>query len=128
MYENILHKMDHSAKMMNQRNKWYFDDYKVIKVFGRNKRIAFQRKGRYVRGVTITEESFRNLEDASIMPTFRKEIEKDTYIYNIGNRIQIVKYCLTKDVQRCEGGFFNFTPKEWQYFWNTLRPKIISHL
>lgn len=133
MYENILHKMIHDnhgcfTKMMDGKNKWYFDNCKWIKVFGENKRIAFQRKGHNVRGVTITEDSFRNLEDVSITPTFRREIEKNTWIYNNGNWIQIVKYCTSKDTTRCEGGFFNLTPKEWQYFWNTMRPKIINYL
>lgn len=133
MYKNILHKMTHHnrgcfTKVMDDKNKWYFDNCKLIKVFGKNKRIAFQRKGHHVRGVTITEDSFRNLEDVSIIPSFRKEIEKDTCIYNIGSRIQIVKYCMSKDECRCEGGFFNFTPKEWYYFWNTMRPKIMNYL
>ena len=112
----------------SEKNKWYFDDYKVIKVFGKNDRVAFQRKGRYARGVTISKDAFRKLTDVSITPNYRLEIEKNTFIYNLGKRIQLIKYCLMKDMQRCEGGFFNFTEKEWQYFWNTLQPKILAHL
>ena len=116
------------AKARNNVNKWYFDEYKVIKILESSNRIAFQRKGRYVRGVTISEDAFRNLSDVSIVPTSRQEIEKNTYIFNLGSRIQIIKYCFSRDGKRCEGGFFNFTPKEWQYFWISMRPKVINYL
>lgn len=119
---------ERTARSRNNGNKWYFDDYKVIKVLESSRRIAFQRKGRYVRGVTISEDAFRRLTDVTILPTTREEIEKNTFIFNLGGRIQIIKYCYSRDGKRCEGGFFNFTPKEWQYFWITMRPKVTSYL
>ena len=42
-------------------NKWYFEDYKLIKVFGVDDRIAFQRKGnKYTRGVSLSKDAFLN--------------------------------------------------------------------
>ena len=110
-------------------NKWYFEDYKLIKVFGADDRIAFQRKGnKYTRGVTLSKDAFLKLVDVSITPGMTMELESNLVLRNLGKRIQMIKYCLTRDMKKCDGGFFYFTLSEWQYFWNKLRPEILERL
>ena len=111
------------------RNKWYFNDYKLIKVFGMNDRIAFQRKSnKYTRGVSLSKDAFLKMVDVSIMPGMKLELEPNVVLSNLGKRIHLIKYCLTRDMKKCDGGFFYFTPSEWQYFFNTLRPEILERL
>ena len=120
--------MDSYAKIVKNEGKWSFDSYKIVKVLPRNGRIAFQRKGgKYMRGLSISKDAFLKMEDITIIPDMRLELEPNVWLINYGNRIHLVKYCLTKDEKRCDGGFFYFTPKEWIYFWNELRRKIIDH-
>ena len=110
-------------------NKWYFNDYKLIKVFGTNDRIAFHRKGNhYTRGVTLSKDAFLNIIDVTITPGMKVELEPNVFLSNLGKRIQLIKYCLTRDNKRCDGGFFYFTLSEWQYFLNKLRPAIMERL
>ena len=110
-------------------NKWYFEDYKLIKVFGVDDRIAFQRKGnKYTRGVTLSKDAFLKLVDVSISPGMTMELESNVVLRNLGKRIQMIKYCLTRDMKKCDGGFFYFTLSEWQYFWNKLRPEMLERL
>lgn len=110
-------------------NKWYFEDYKLIKVFGVDDRIAFQRKGnKYTRGVTLSKDAFLKLVDVSISPGMTMELESNVVLRNLGKRIQMIKYCLTRDMKKCDGGFFYLTLSEWQYFWNKLRPEILERL
>ena len=110
-------------------NKWYFNDYKLIKVFGMDDRIAFQRKGnKYRRGVTLSKDAFRKLVDVSIVPGMQLELGPNLILSNLGKRIQLIKYCFTRDMKRCDGGFFYFTLSEWQYFFNKLRPEILERL
>lgn len=110
-------------------NKWYFEDCKLIKLFGANDRIAFQRKGnKYVRGVTLSKDAFLKMVDVSITPGMTMELEPNIVLRNLGKRIQMIKYCLTRDMKKCDGGFFYFTLSEWQYFWNKLRPEILERL
>ena len=116
------------SKSDNDRWKWYFDDYKLVKIFGKDHRITFQRKGKYTRGITISKEAFKKMMDVSITPTAQLELEKNVFLKNLGNRIQLIKYCLTRDAKRCEGGFFYFTNKEWQQFVLKLRPQILEAL
>ena len=109
--------------------KWLFDSYKVIKIFGPTDRIAFQRKhSKYTRGLSISKDAFLKMEDVTITPGMRIELERNVWLSNYGNQIHMVKYCLTRDNKRCDGGFFSFTPKEWAYFWNTLRVAILREL
>ena len=110
-------------------NKWYFTDYKLIKVFGKDNRIAFQRKGvHYTRGVTLSKNAFLNMVDVTIVAGMKLELEPNLVLCNLGKRIQLIKYCLTRDMKKCDGGFFYFTLSEWQYFWNKLRPTILERL
>ena len=111
------------------RNKWYFSDYKLIKVFGKDDRIGFQRKGnKYTRGVTLSRDAFHKIEDVTITPGMKMELEPNVVLSNLGKRIQLIKYCLTRDMKKCDGGFFYFTLSEWQYFLNKLRPAILEQL
>ena len=108
----------------DKRFKWAFDDYKVVKIIQTSQRVTFQRKGKYTRGITISKEAFYKMDDVTLTPGLHMELEPNVVLINYGNRISLVKYCMTKDDKRCEGGFFNFTTKEWLYFWNDLRGKL----
>ena len=126
--EQLLHvRMTTTMTSIVNTRKWYFDNYKVIKMIGVN-RIAFQRKGKYTRGCTITVDGFDKMEDVSIVPSMKMELENNVVLSNQGKFIQLVKYCMTRDGKRCEGGLFNFILKEWQYYWNVLRVKIRKQL
>ena len=118
----------HIPAESTNKSKWYFDDVKCVKLFGRDNRIAFQRKGKYTRGCTITKEAFQAMEDVSLTPNMKLELDENILLINYGNRIHLIKYCMTSDAKRCQGGFFHFTPKEWQYFWKTMRSKINGKL
>ena len=92
-------------------------------------RIAFQRKGnKYTRGVTLSKNAFLKLVDVSIIPGMKLELEPNVVLSNLGKRIQLIKYCLTRDMKKCDGGFFYFTLSEWQHFWNKLQPAILERL
>ena len=108
--------------------KWLFNSYKVIKLFASNDRIAFQRKCKYTRGLSISKEAFLRMEDVTITPGMRIELEPNVWLSNYGNQIHMVKYCFTRDNKKCDGGFFSFTPKEWIYFWNTLRLEVLKQM
>ena len=112
--------------MDNKRQfKWSFDNYKVVKIIKTSEKVSFQRKGNaYNRGITISKEAFYKMDDVTLTPGLHMELEANVTLINYGNRISLVKYCMTKDEKRCEGGFFNFTTKEWLYFWNDLRGKL----
>ena len=120
--------MERFQSSSTNKSKWFFNDYKRIKLFGRDNRIAFQRKGKYTRGCTITKEAFGAMDDVSLIPNMKIELDKNIFLINQGNRIIMVKYCMTSDGKQCDGGFFPFTSKEWQYFWTKLRAKINSKL
>lgn len=110
-------------------NKWYFNDFKLIKVFGVDDRVAFQRKGnKYMRGVTLSKHAFLNMVDVTIKPDMKVELEPNCVLSNLGKRVHLVKYCLTRDTKKCEGGFFYFTLMEWQHFLKKLRPAILERL
>ena len=120
-----------SSPISAERNKWYFNDYKVIKVFGKDDRIAFQRKGRKytcTRGVTLSKRAFLNIVDVTITPGMKVELEPNCVLTNLGKRVHLVKYCLTRDNKKCDGGFFYFTLTEWQNFLNKMRPAILERL
>ena len=111
------------------RNKWYFRDYKLIKVFGKDNRVAFQCKGTaYTRGVTLSKAAFLKIEDVTIVPGMRLELESNCVLANLGKRIQLIRYCFTRDKVRCHGGFFYFTLPEWQHFLHKIRPAIMERL
>lgn len=103
---------------------WRFHESKSIKIIGKG-RLCFQRKAnKYMRSVTITQDGFNKMEDVSLIPGARLELEPNIILINYGTRIHLIKYCLTRDGKRCEGGFFYFTPKEWQTFWNDMYKAI----
>lgn len=114
--------------MTTKSNKWLFNDYKTVKLLGTNGRIAFQRKGKYTRGLSISNTAFLNMEDVTIEPGRRIELEPNVYLTNYGDQIHMVKYCLTADKKKCNGGFFTFTPTEWKYFWTKFRHDIVKAL
>lgn len=115
--------------VMTNIGTWCFTDYKKIKVIhGKCQRITFQRKGKYTRGLSISLDGFYNMDDVTLIPYQQLELESNIWLRNYGNEIHMVKYCMTKDNQRCDGGFFTFTPKEWIYFWKTLRPRILAYV
>ena len=116
--------------MENDKWKWCFDNYKIVKIIKTSERISFQRKGnRYNRGVTISKEAFFKIDDITITPGCQIELEKNVVLMNdLPKRICLIKYCMTCDGKKCEGGLFNFTLKEWFHFWNTLREQIVKKL
>ena len=120
--------MDHLQSPSANKSKWLFEDYKRIKLIGWDNRVAFQRKGKYTRGCTITEKAFESMDDVSLISDMKIELEKNVFLINQGKRIILIKYCMTRDGKQCEGGFFQFTPKEWQYFWTTMYGKIKEKL
>lgn len=117
------------VKINNECGKWHFNDYKKVKVFGKRfPRIAFQRNGKYSRGVSLSIGGFSKMEDVSITPGMRVELEPNVFLTNNGNHVHLVKYCMTDDQKRCDGGFFSFTPKEWMYFWTCIRSEVNDFL
>lgn len=117
------------SQLRRARQKWYFSDYKLIKVFGHDTRVAFQRKGTaYTRGVTLSKAAFLNIDDVTLVPGMTITLERNCVLRSLGKRIQLIRYCYTRDQQRCQGGFFYFTPSEWQFFLHKLRPAIVDHL
>ena len=55
--------------------KWTVNDIKEIHDTKGNKRLAFQRKGAYIRGLTITKEAFDKMEDVTISAGMRIELQ-----------------------------------------------------
>jgi len=103
---------------------WNIGEKKIVKLM-KNGRVAFQQqKGRYNRGLSLSKDAFLKMEDVSITPATRIELEPNVWLINYGQCIQLVKYCLTKDQKRCDGGIFFFTPKEWMMFWNKTQQQI----
>ena len=109
--------------------KWYFNDYKVVKVIGAGKdRIAFQKKGKYTRGLSMTFDAFLKMEDVTITPGMQLELEPNVFLKHFDKCVNLVKYCETRDHQRCDGGFFSFSLKEWIHFWTKLREGIVDYI
>ena len=120
--------MDQCNFVSLNNGKWTFNDYKVIKVIGALKdRIAFQRKGKYTRGISISKDAFMKMDDVTITPGMELNLESNVYLRNTGKMVYLIKYCQTSDNKQCEGGFFQFTLKEWMVFWNKMRKCIIDY-
>ena len=81
-----------------------------------------------MRGVTLSKRAFLNMVDVTINPGMKVELEPNCVLSNLGKRVHLVKYCLTQDKKKCEGGFFYFTLTEWQHFLKKLRPAILERL
>ena len=122
--------MDSCAKRNVNNGKYLLNDYKMVKVIrGKNTRIAFQRKcNKYTRGLSISKDALGKMEDVTITPGMEVELESNVYLRNYGKQIHMVKYCMTKDAKRCDGGFFTFTPDEWIYFWTKIRAPLLDYV
>lgn len=107
--------------------KWNFNTYKQVKIIKTSNRISFQRKGNYTRGLTISKDAFHNMDDVTITSGRRIQLEPEVWLINHGKEITLVKYCMTHDKKRCEGGYFVFTLKEWNYFWTIIRQHILQY-
>ena len=70
------------------------------------------------RGVTISNKAFHHLDDASITPNASITLDENIVLKNCDGKIYLVKYCFSRDKKCCSGGLFQFTMKEWLYFWN----------
>lgn len=123
--------MNSNAKAISKEDnkKWFVNGFKTVKILGsKTGRVAFQRKNKYTRGLSISKEAFLKMVDVTILPGDSLELEPNVFLKDYGNSVHMVKYCLTSDKKRCDGGFFSFTPKEWNYFWTKLRPKVLEQL
>ena len=121
--------MENKEEKEHADSQWCFENRdKIIKVIGKkNKRIRFQRKDVYNRGVSISKDGLLTMEDVTITPGSRINLEPRIYLTNYGSYIHLVKYCFSEDKKQCEGGYFSFTPKEWFTFWTSIRNKIIDY-
>ena len=122
--------MDNQIPVHSASNdgKWTFSDYKVVKFLAPSKnRLAFLRKGKYTRGVSITKDAFLKMEDVTLTPGGRIALETNVCLINYGKCINLIKYCQTRDGIQCSGGLFQFTPKEWMHFWKVMRPSILHY-
>ena len=119
--------MDKHASIYKVDGKWLFNDVKQVKVSPNKQRVLFQRKGKYIRGLSISKEAFSRMEDVTIKPGMRIEVETNVWLSNYGKDITLVKYCLTRDNKRCDGGFFQFTPQEWSFYWRHIRKKVMEY-
>ena len=116
---------------MGNTKQWRLGDNKSIRRFG--EKITFQRRTvndrwHRSRGVTVDESTFLRMDDASIVPGYCQEICDNIFLNNNGKHIQLTKYCLSSDSKCCNGGFFNFTELEWQYFWTSIREDIVQQM
>ena len=116
---------------MTDITRWTISSDKFVKMFGKYGHITFKRmtkndSNHQSRGVTISKDAFLRMDDVTLVPGSYVDLEKNVVLTNYGSKIQLTKYCFSKDDKRCDGGFFFFTPSEWFYFWNTIRPNIIK--
>ena len=119
----------HARLYKNNAGKWTFDDYKLVKfITGKKPRIAFQKKGKYTRGLSITIDGFHKMEDVTITPGMEICLEKNVYLKQQGKCVVLKKLCHTHDNKPCDGGFFQFTMKEWLHFWTTMRHTIEEYV
>lgn len=118
--------MDKHASVYKVDGKWLFNEVKQVKVSPNKQRLIFQKKGKYIRGLSISKAAFSQMEDVTITPGMRLEVEPNVWLINYGTDITLVKHCLTHDNKRCDGGFFQFTPQEWSFFWTHIRGAIMD--
>ena len=114
-------------------NQWAISPHKFIRLFGRQGKLAFRRMTpndvhHCSRGVTLTQQAFHRMDDVSITPTARVNLDERVILTNYGRHIQVTKYCYSFDNKQCDGGIFFFTPSEWQYFWTKIYPKIVDRI
>lgn len=117
---------------MATQKKWYLDEenLKMVKLMSHSTKLSFQRKGpkNCSRGLTISIACFKKMEDVIHQPNASIELEKNVFLTNYGNRIHLNRCSCTRDLKRCENGFFYFTPEEWRSFWSTIRPSILERI
>ena len=68
------------------------------------------------------------MEDVTVVPGTRIELESNVWLINYGTDVNLVKYCMTADGKQCDGGFFTFKPCEWRDFWTNMRPKLMDSI
>lgn len=109
---------------------WQINNIKHVKI-NRKGRIAFQydtglSTRPLQRGLSISKEAFYKMEDVTITPDMKTELEANVFLKNYGRSILLIKYCTSRDGVQCQGGIFTFTPSEWLFFWNNIRNKVLN--
>lgn len=113
------------------RNQWAVGDSATVKVWPRSQTITFLRKirgGRAAphRGIRISKAALEAMEDVSLIPSHTIILEKNVELDYFARAIKLVRYCVSKDGHRCDGGFVIFSEQDWQSFWNNIRPAILD--
>ena len=99
-----------------KRDLLHIDDNREIRVT--KKGVNFKRRqGKYFRPLYLPFDAFNKMEDITKLPVKQLELSSNISLINLGNRIQLVKHCESRDGRRCEAGYFTFSPDEWQAFW-----------
>ena len=106
--------------------EWPISNKKAVTIRGSGHRVVFKWIGKYNRYVSVSREVFDAMDDVSITSGMRLKLNNNVELVNYGTVIRLIKFCTSRDGKQCEGGFLNFSPSEWQYFWIELRPKIYS--
>ena len=114
---------------LTNEGKWICDDYKVLTAVN-NSHVIFHLKGDKYRqsAISISKDAFFKMEDVSIVPGMRNVLEPQLWIESFGKFVRMVKLYLNRETMEwCNDEQFAFTPKEWNYFWTSVRPNIIKH-
>lgn len=110
--------MEHQS--CQKGNVWKLSDTKLVKITLASLRIIFRRKlpsGH--RSIGLSMEAFSNIKDISNLPQSLISLDKNTNLYNnCGRNIHLVRYCNSRDREKCIGGIFIFTMDEWLLFWS----------
>lgn len=102
-----------------------------VKLWPQSQTITFIRKGRglrssFQRGMRLSKAAFEKMEDVSIAPGVSIILENNVELSYFSKSIKLVRYCMSKDSKRCEGNFVIFSEKDWQNFWNNIRPAALN--
>ena len=104
-----------------KRDLLHIDDNREIRVT--KKGVNFKRRqGKYFRSLYLDFDTFNKMEDITKLPVKRLELASNIALINLGDSIQLVKHCHSRDGKRCQAGFFTFSPDEWQAFWCCYYP------
>lgn len=74
----------------------------------------------------LSKAAFEKMEDVSIAPGVSIILENNVELSYFSKSIKLVRYCMSKDSKRCEGNFVIFSEKDWQNFWNNIRPAALN--